>query len=218
MISLAEENYLKTIFHLARKSSPVSTNDIADTLKTSAASVTEMIKRLASKALITYEKYHGVAMTKTGQTQALMVVRKHRLWETFLVQKLGLSWDQVHEIAEQLEHIQSPLLVEKLDSFLGHPTVDPHGHPIPDKNGRVKEARELPLASAEKTSTVSVTSVRDSSPAFLQYLDKVGIGIGISLVVEEKTPFDGSVTVVSGGKKRVTLSKEVSNNILVNSK
>jgi DtxR family Mn-dependent transcriptional regulator len=218
MISLAEENYLKTIFHLARKSSPVSTNDIADTLKTSAASVTEMIKRLSTKALITYEKYHGVAMTKAGQTQALMVVRKHRLWETFLVQKLGLSWDQVHEIAEQLEHIQSPLLVEKLDSFLGYPTVDPHGHPIPDKNGRVKETRELPLSSAGKASTVSVAAVRDSSPAFLQYLDKIGIGIGISLVVEEKTLFDGSVTVVPGGKKRVTLSKEVSNNILVNPK
>lgn len=218
MISLAEENYLKTIFHLSRKTSPVSTNQIADALKTSAASVTEMIRRLATKALITYEKYHGVAMTKTGESKALMVVRKHRLWETFLVQKLGLAWDQVHDIAEQLEHVHSPLLIEKLDAFLGNPSVDPHGHPIPDKNGRVKGSSDLPLSSAQEGKMISVTSVRDGSPPFLQYLDKVGISIGTSLIVEEKTPFDGSISVLLEGKKRLTLSREVSNNILFNSK
>jgi len=218
MISLAEENYLKTIFHLSRVASPVSTNDIAQVLKTSAASVTEMIKRLASKALISYEKYHGVVMTLTGETQALTVIRKHRLWETFLVQKLGMSWDEVHEIAEQLEHIQSPLLVEKLDDFLGRPPLDPHGHPIPDKNGRVKESKAAPLSAAATGDKISVTSVRISSPTFLQYLDKVGISIGTHMVIEEKTPFDGSMSVMIGGKKRVTLSHDVSENILVNSK
>jgi DtxR family transcriptional regulator, Mn-dependent transcriptional regulator len=218
MVSLAEENYLKTIFHLSRKVSPVATNEIAEVLKTSAASVTEMIKRLSAKALVSYEKYHGVVMTSTGEAEALAVIRKHRLWETFLVQKLGLSWDQVHEIAEQLEHIHSPLLIEKLDTFLGRPSTDPHGHPIPDRNGKVKEPKEQPLSAAKEGNVTSVSSVRDASPPFLQYLDKVGITIGTSLVVEEKTLFDGSMSVVVGGKKRVTLSHDVSENILVNSK
>src|SRR5688572_16142239 len=127
MISLTEENYLKTIFHLSREAEQVSTNQIADILKTSAASVTEMIKRLSAKELVSYEKYHGVALTRTGRPPALTILRQPRLWETFLVQKLGLAWDEVHENAEQLEHIQSPLLVEKLDAFLDHPTQDPHG-------------------------------------------------------------------------------------------
>jgi DtxR family Mn-dependent transcriptional regulator len=218
MISLAEENYLKTIFHLSRTASPVSTNDIADVLKTSAASVTEMIKRLSTKELISYEKYHGVEMTRAGESQALTVVRKHRLWETFLAQKLGLAWDEVHEIAEQLEHIQSPLLVEKLDEFLGRPALDPHGHPIPDKHGRVKESRDIPLSHFGQGEKISVTSVRDSSPSFLQYLDKLGINIGTVLTVDERTQFDGSLSVTVVGKKRVTLSRDVSEKILVNAK
>jgi DtxR family Mn-dependent transcriptional regulator len=218
MISLTEENYLKTIFHLSREAEQVSTNQIADILKTSAASVTEMIKRLSTKELVSYEKYHGVALTKTGRSLALAIVRKHRLWETFLVQKLGIAWDEVHEIAEQLEHIQSPLLVEKLDAFLDHPEQDPHGHPIPDKNGRVKEADEIPLSSVSEGNKINVTSVRKSTPSFLQYLDKLGIRIGTPLIIEEKTPFDGSLSVVIGGKKRVTISHDVSENILVNAK
>jgi DtxR family Mn-dependent transcriptional regulator len=218
MISLTEENYLKTIFHLSRETDQVSTNEIADILRTSAASVTEMIKRLSTKELVSYEKYHGVGLTKTGRSLALAIVRKHRLWETFLVKKLGLAWDEVHEIAEQLEHIQSPLLVEKLDAFLDHPELDPHGHPIPDKNGRLKEADEIPLSSVTEGNKTNVTSVRKSTPSFLQYLDKLGIHIGTPLLIEEKTPFDGSLSVVIGGKKRVTISHDVSKNILVNAK
>jgi DtxR family Mn-dependent transcriptional regulator len=215
MLSLAEENYLKSIFHLSRKTSPVSTNEIAEVLKTSAASVTEMIKRLAAKALVAYEKYHGVEMTHAGEAEALIVVRKHRLWETFLVKKLGLAWDEVHEIAEQLEHIQSPLLIEKLDEFLGRPSLDPHGHPIPDKKGRVKESKETPLSSIDKGDAMSVTSVNNSSPSFLQYLDKVGINIGTEIQVEDKVAFDGSMTVLIDRKKKLTLSKEATDNILV---
>jgi DtxR family Mn-dependent transcriptional regulator len=218
MISLTEENYLKTIFHLSREGEQVSTNQIAEILSTSAASVTEMIKRLSSKELVSYEKYHGVALTKSGLSLALTIVRKHRLWETFLVQKLGLAWDEVHEIAEQLEHIQSSLLVEKLDAFLQHPTLDPHGHPIPDKNGRVKEADEMPLSAVLEGNKMNVTSVRKSTPSFLQYLDKLGIQIGTPLIIDEKIPFDGSVSVVIAGKKRVTISHEVSENIFVNAK
>jgi len=215
MLSLAEENYLKSIFHLSGKTTPVSTNEIAEVLNTSAASVTEMIKRLAAKSLVAYEKYHGVTMTGAGELEALAVIRKHRLWETFLVRKLGLAWDEVHEIAEQLEHIQSPLLIEKLDEFLGRPALDPHGHPIPDKKGRVKESNEAPLSSVGKGDATSVTSVRNSTPSFLQYLDKVGINIGTEILIEDKVAFDGSISVVVDRRKKLTLSRETSDNILV---
>lgn len=217
MLSLAEENYLKTIFHLSRTASPVSTNDIAEALNTTAASVTEMIKRLAAKSLISYEKYYGVELTKQGEADALSIVRKHRLWETFLVQKLGFTWDEVHDVAEQLEHIQSPLLIQKLDDHLGHPAVDPHGHSIPDKNGNMKEPKQLPLSESQTGTLTTVTSVRNSTSAFLQYLDRVGIQIGTEIQIEDKVAFDGSMAVVVNRRKLI-LSKEATENILVGSK
>ncbi len=216
MLSLTEENYLKAIYHLSHESEGgVSTNAIADVMQTRAASVTDMIKRLSQKGLIAYEKYHGVTMTEAGRDSALSVVRKHRLWETFLVDKLGFSWDEVHEVAEQLEHIQSPMLVEKLDIFLGHPTHDPHGHPIPDQKGKVHERRNKPLSTAEAGTHGTVCSVADSSASFLQYLDKVGIGIGSVLEVRDKLSVDGTLEVVVDGKKRTSLTREVSENILI---
>ena len=139
MLSYTEENYIKAIYHLADGGKKtVLTNEIAEVMKTKAASVTDMIKKLSQKNFISYEKYYGVKMTKHGKNEALTIIRKHRLWETFLVQKLQFNWDEVHEIAEQLEHIQSPLLIEKLDAFLNYPKADPHGEPIPDSNGKVQ--------------------------------------------------------------------------------
>ena len=144
MLSFVEENYLKAIYRLSEDGAKaVLTNALADSMNTRAASVTDMVKRLSGKNLISYEKYYGVKITRQGKLAALMIVRKHRLWECFLVEKLQFSWDEIHEVAEQLEHIQSPLLIEKLDSFLGHPKVDPHGHPIPDKNGKLQELKCL---------------------------------------------------------------------------
>jgi DtxR family Mn-dependent transcriptional regulator len=216
MLSLTEENYLKAIYHLSQDGTRgVSTSEIAEAMQTRAASVTDMIKRLSSKGLISYEKYHGVQITRQGKTDALNVIRKHRLWETFLVKKLGFAWGEVHEVAEQLEHIQSPLLIEKLDVFLGHPLQDPHGHPIPDKNGKIKEVKKQPLSSIGKGNQGKVCSVTDSSSSFLQYLDKIGIGIGSVLEVQEKEAFDGSLEVVVDGKKKASLSLEASQNILV---
>jgi DtxR family transcriptional regulator, Mn-dependent transcriptional regulator len=216
MLSLTEENYLKAIYHLSDDGTRgVSTSEIAEAMQTKAASATDMIKRLSQKGLISYEKYHGVAISDKGRTDALSVVRKHRLWETFLVDKLGFSWCEVHEVAEQLEHIQSPLLIEKLDSFLGHPTQDPHGHPIPDSRGKINEVKKQPLSAAHKGSQGKVCSVTDSSSSFLQYLDKVGIHIGSVVVVQERTEFDGSLEVVVDGTKKHSLSKEVSDNILI---
>lgn len=216
MLSLTEENYLKAIYHLSHESGEgVSTNAIAEAMQTRAASVTDMIKRLSSKGLVAYEKYHGVVITEAGKSSALGVVRKHRLWETFLVEKLGFSWAEVHEVAEQLEHIQSPLLVEKLDVFLGHPTHDPHGHPIPDDKGKVQERRKKPLSLVDKGTLGTVCSVADASTSFLQYLDKVGIGIGSVLEVHDKQSIDGTLEVLVDGQRRTSLSKEVSENILI---
>ncbi len=216
MLSLTEENYLKAIYHLSHNGTRgVSTSEIAEAMQTKAASVTDMIKRLSLKGLISYEKYHGVEISKQGKTDALSVIRKHRLWETFLVKKLGFAWSDVHEVAEQLEHIQSPLLIEKLDVFLGHPSHDPHGHPIPDEHGRIVEVKNQPLSVMEKGRQGKVCSVRDSSSSFLQFLDKVGIHIGSVLLVQERETFDGSLEVMVDGKSRMSLSKEVSENILV---
>jgi len=216
MLSLTEENYLKAIYHLSQDGTRgVSTSEISEAMQTKAASVTDMIKRLSSKGLVSYEKYHGVEISKQGKADALEVIRKHRLWETFLVNKLGFDWSDIHEVAEQLEHIQSPLLIEKLDVFLGHPSHDPHGHPIPDKHGKIVAEKNQPLSLVEKGRQGKVRSVTDSSSSFLQYLDKVGIHIGSVLLVQEKEAFDGSLEVVVDGKKRTSLSREVSDNILI---
>jgi DtxR family transcriptional regulator, Mn-dependent transcriptional regulator len=145
MLSYAEENYLKSIYHLAEGGKEVLTNAIAEAMNTKAASVTDMIKKLSAKKLVAYEKYHGVQLTPEGKSEALMVVRKHRLWETFLVSKLGFAWHEVHDVAEQLEHIDSPLLIEKLEEFLGFPLADPHGHPIPNRHGELQELRQASL-------------------------------------------------------------------------
>lgn len=216
MLSLAEENYLKAIYHLSDAGkSAVSTNALADNMNNKAASVTDMIKRLSGKGVISYEKYYGVNISEEGKRAALKVIRKHRLWETFLVDKLNFNWDEVHEVAEQLEHIQSPLLIEKLDSFLGHPSVDPHGHPIPDKDGKIHKVKQMPLADIQTGGKASVYSVRDGSPEFLRYLSKIGISIGTSLKILERIEFDGSLEILVNGKDKVFISRQASENLLM---
>jgi DtxR family transcriptional regulator, Mn-dependent transcriptional regulator len=216
-LSFTEENYLKAIYRLSEGGTKsVLTNELAELLSTKAASVTDMIKKLSIKNLIQYEKYYGVKITRQGKAEALMVVRKHRLWETFLVEKLQFTWDEVHDVAEQLEHIQSNLLIEKLDEFLGFPTADPHGHPIPDKNGKVQSIRQVPLSESAIDKKTIVRSVKDGSPAFLQYLSKIGVYIGASIVILDKVDFDGSLEVLIDGKKKVFISREVAESLLTN--
>ena len=216
MLTLAEENYLKAIYHLAEQSEQnVSTNAIAEELNTKAASVTDMIKRLSGKGILSYQKYRGVQVSETGKLAALRVIRKHRLWETFLVAKLKFNWDEVHEVAEQLEHIQSPLLIKRLDELLGHPKFDPHGDPIPDENGEFKEKEKRPLFELEIDSAGLVVTVQDDSPNFLQYLDKIGIYIGAKIRVTDKVEFDGSMEIQIDSKKTIFISKQVSENIWV---
>lgn len=216
MLSYTEENYLKSIYHLSEGGTKaVLTNEIAASLNTKAATVTDMIKKLSSKELIEYEKYYGVNITKKGKQFALSIVRKHRLWETFLVQKLNFQWDQVHEVAEQLEHIHSSLLIEKLDEFLGHPTADPHGHPIPDKNGRIKQEKQVVLKDAIINKAFHVCAVRNGSPSFLQYLSKIGVQIGAKVLVTERIEFDGSLEVSIKDNNPQLISREAAENILV---
>lgn len=194
MFSKAEENYLKAIFHLEQQSKKaISTNAIAEKLDMKPSSVTDMVKRLSGKDVLTYIKYKGTSLTEKGRVVAAGVIRKHRLWEVFLVDKLNFQWDEVHDIAEQLEHIQSDELVERLDAFLGFPEVDPHGDPIPDASGNIKRTEKkllFELMPGDKGFCVGLTI---SDNAFLNYLDKKNISIGTAIEVMEKEDFDRSM-------------------------
>src|SRR6201996_7606541 len=173
MNTFTEENYLKAIYHLSTQSESVSTNQIAAALSTKAASVTDMLKKLADKELINYTKYQGVTLTTAGEKIALSIVRKHRLWEYFLVEKLNFKWDEVHDVAEELEHISSKELIDRLDDFMGNPKYDPHGDPIPDSNGKFKSHELKPVAGLIVNEIGIISGVRDHSTAFLQYLERM---------------------------------------------
>jgi len=215
-LSFAEENYLKTIFHLSEEQNgPVSTNAIADSLNTKAASVTDMIKKLSGKKVVSYKKYRGVQVSDSGRLAALKVIRKHRLWETFLVEKLKFNWDEVHEVAEQLEHIHSPLLIKRLDELLGYPKYDPHGDPIPNDEGQYQYKPQLPLSECSEGKEGTIVSVKDDSSAFLKYLDKIGAYIGAKVELVERIEFDDSLEISIDQKDKVFISKEVSENIWI---
>lgn len=214
--TIAEENYLKAIYHLSDGGkSSVSTNDIASEIKTKPASVSDMLRKLSEKGLIAYRKYYGVQITEEGKKHALEVIRKHRLWEVFLVDKLSFAWDEVHEVAEQLEHIKSTLLIQRLDEFLNYPKFDPHGDPIPDEFGDVKSKPRIALNEMEIDRTGQIVAVKDSSASFLRYLDKVGAYIGARIKVLDKVEFDGSVEILVDQKKTLFMSKDVAANIMV---
>lgn len=219
MLSSTEENYIKSIFKLSGRSHKnVSTNAIADDLQTSAASVTDMIKRLSEKNMVEYAKYKGTVLTREGEAVAKLLIRKHRLWEVFLVQHLGFNWDEVHEIAEQLEHIQSQTLTEKLDEFLQFPKVDPHGDPIPDADGNIIYEEQLPLAEFKVGESGVIIGVKDTSSSFLQHLDKIGIGLGSRIEVKEEVEYDKSRVITIDGKKERAISNQVALNLLMQSK
>lgn len=219
MFSHSEENYLKVIYNLELTNSKnVSTTLIANEIQTKASSVTDMLKKLADKKLVNYEKYKGVSLTKKGLNIAVSIVRKHRLWEVFLVDKLSFNWDEVHEIAEQLEHIKSDLLIEKLDSFLNFPTKDPHGDPIPTKNGTVQIDDSILLSDANANTLYKVSCVKDNSKSLLQFLDKHSINIDSEITVVDKFDFDDSMTVKLSSGYSLTISNKVSTNVFVNLK
>src|ERR1700753_941609 len=195
MNTLAEENHLKSIYHLSLNSTSVSTNQLAALLSTKASSVTDMLKKLSDKGLINYTPYQGVSLTADGEKIAVNIIRKHRLWEFFLVEKLNFKWDEVHEMAEEMEHISSNELIDRLDKFMGYPKYDPHGDPIPDCNGLIK-VHDLKLVSTIGVNeTGTIFGVRDHSPAFLQYLEKQGLIIGKKITVTELIEFDQSMVL-----------------------
>ena len=213
--TLTEENYLKAIYHISQKSkAEVSTNAIAERIDAKASSVTDMLKKLADKNLISYIKYKGVTLTKSGRLTAVDIIRKHRLWEVFLVEKLKFSWDQVHDVAEQLEHIKSSKLIAELDAFLNFPTHDPHGDPIPDASGNIQKTNKIMLSKADIGHTYTCVGVIDSSSEFLKYLDKHQIGIGTELKVIDKEEFDQSLTIEIMSNHLI-MSKAITTNIYV---
>jgi len=215
MFSLAEENYLKTIYHLGQNAiGGISTNAIAHAMNTKASSVTDMVQKLAEKKVLRYKKYKGAILTEKGKKIAANIIRKHRLWEVFLVDKLDFHWDQVHEIAEQLEHIQSEELITRLDHYLGHPDFDPHGDPIPDKNGNFKATEKRLLSELKKKQRGVCVGVKETSSDFLQYLDKRKITIGTKIGVLGKEFFDGSM-VIQVGETQYFISKKIAENIYV---
>jgi DtxR family Mn-dependent transcriptional regulator len=214
-MTLAEENYLKAIFHLELEcEGEISTNAIAESMDTKPSSVTDMIQKLAEKKMLVYKRYKGAQLTDTGRKVAAGVIRKHRLWEVFLVEKLNFHWDEVHEIAEQLEHIQSEELVVRLDKFLGSPDFDPHGDPIPDKHGVLKRTEKKLLSEIEKNHHGVCVGVKESSAEFLQYLDKKKISIGSNIKVLGKEFFDGSM-MIQVGDSQFFISEKIAENLYV---
>lgn len=215
MFTLSEENYLKAIYHLESDSKKgISTNAIAKSLETKASSVTDMVKKLSEKEVVIYKKYQGVTLTELGKKTAANIVRKHRLWEVFLVERLNFSWDEVHEVAEQLEHIKSPKLINQLDSLLGFPTHDPHGDPIPDKDGNINTIDKILLSTFNKGESGLCVGVNDSSSEFLRFLDKKKITLGKKITVLEKEDFDDSLFIEIDGEK-LSISKKIANNLYI---
>jgi DtxR family Mn-dependent transcriptional regulator len=217
MLTQTEENYLKAIFHLSEEipdKKDAGTNELALHLNVKPATVNDMLKKLKEKKLISYEKYGKITMTKAGRNRALEIVRKHRLWETFLCEKLGFSWDEVHEVAEQLEHIQSPKLIEQLDQFLGYPQFDPHGDSIPNAKGELTNMEKKLLADVPEGKWCKVVAIRDDSAQFLQYVAKVGLKMNLKLKVIARENFDGSIEIVVE-EKHATVSQKFAENIYV---
>jgi DtxR family Mn-dependent transcriptional regulator len=211
----SEENYLKIIYHLTTISdAEVSTNAIAEKMETKASSVTDMLKKLAEKDLVNYVKYQGVSLTEKGKLSAKMIVRKHRLWECFLVEKLNFSWDEVHDVAEQLEHIKSEKLINKLDEFLNFPTEDPHGDPIPNAQGLLVNIKKRLLSEFEKNQIGICVGVKDTSSDFLKYLDKQEIALGSEIEIMEKESFDSSFRI-RVGTKEMTISNKIASNLYI---
>lgn len=220
MLTLVEENYIKTLLHLSSvdrsmiEKEGVGTNDLAAYLEVKPSTVNEMLKRLKEKNLVNHEKYKKVTLTELGETLALGIIRKHRLWETFLYNKLEFDWDEVHDVAEQLEHVQSEKLIEKIDKFLDYPKYDPHGDPIPNSKGIMPRRESTRLSMVPLNQCFEVLAVSDTSKTFLNYLEDLDIAIGVELKVIDKIVYDGSLKIDKKGNV-ITLSKKAADHILV---
>jgi DtxR family transcriptional regulator, Mn-dependent transcriptional regulator len=211
----SEENYIKSIYHLQQETGLVNTNSLATEMQTRPASVTDMLKKLKNKKLLQYERYKGFKLNEAGKKAALDVVRKHRLWEFFLVEKLKFDWDKVHSIAEDLEHISSEELIQRLDNFLGNPSFDPHGDPIPDRHGKIPVINQQNLSDIPLKKVVTVSSVSNQTPQMLEMLKHYHIALGTSVTVFRKFEFDGSLEIKVLKQSACIISEQVAKNVFV---
>jgi DtxR family Mn-dependent transcriptional regulator len=216
MNSFTEENYIKAIYKLSSpKTDGVSTNSIAEEIQTKASSVTDMIKKLSDKKLVKHKKYKGVILTEKGKKVAISIIRNHRLWEVFLVEKLKFKWDEVHDFAEELEHIKSNELTNRLDAYLEFPKYDPHGDPIPDKNGNIYKHKDVTLANLQQNEKGIVLGVKEHSKSYLNYLESIYLLLGTELKVNDIIDFDQSMNITVIGKKPVNISHQASKNLII---
>lgn len=216
--TITEENYIKAIYFLSYEFKPnnkIGTKDIATVLKVKPATVTDMLKKLKKKKMISYKKYGEIQLSNTGILYAKQLLRKHRLWETFLYEKLHFNWDEIHEIAEQLEHVQSDALTERLEKFLQYPQYDPHGEPIPDAMGKIPALPNTLLSDINNKKWYTVIAVKDTSPEFLKYLQQISVQIGTKLKLIEKIPYDNSIKLTFSNNRQVIISGKIAENILV---
>ena len=213
--STSEENYIKSIYHLQQETGLVNTNSLAAEMQTRAASVTDMLKKLKAKKILQYERYKGFKLNEAGKKAALDVVRKHRLWEFFLAEKLKFDWDKVHPIAEELEHISSDELIQRLDNFLGNPSFDPHGDPIPDRNGKIPVINQQSLSDIPLKKTVTVSSVSNQTAQMLEMLKHYNIALGTQIMVQKKFEFDGSLEIKVLKQSACIISEQVAKNVFV---
>lgn len=214
-VSSSKENYLKAIYHLQEEDGVVTTNALAKELDTRAASITDMLKKLKTQKLLLYEKYQGFKLSPEGRKLAVQIIRKHRLWEVFLVEKLDFGWEEVHEMAEELEHITSKKLVDRLDEFLGFPKSDPHGDPIPDINGKMSPKKQVSLLELPLNVTGLVSNITDQSSEMLELLTHKGISLGTKLEVKKRFSFDNSVELKIKNQPAITISESVAKNVFV---
>ena len=217
MITIAEENYLKAIYslNLNRNDKELGTNELANYLSISPATVSSMLKKLREKEFIHYKKYGAILLLDKGEREACAVIRKHRLWETFLVEKMEFTWDEIHEVAEQLEHIKSKKLVDQLDKLLGYPEYDPHGDPIPNANGVINGMHKTTLSQESTGKSLKVVGVKKDSPAFLKHITQLGLVINSKVMIKTLHEFDGSLDVEIDGKPNM-ITRQVAENVYVN--
>ena len=217
--STSEENYLKTIFHLQTKDDNVTTNELAERLQAKPASITDMMKKLKARKLVNYQPYRGFRLTTEGKKIALNIIRRHRLWEYFLSEKLKFNWDEVHDVAEQLEHVSSKKLIDKLDEFLGFPRFDPHGDPIPDIHGKIETSKQISLTELPLNKQAVVCKVGDQSSEMLELLAHKNISIGTKLEIKKRFEFDNSMEVKIKKQSSIglpfTISEQLAKNIFV---
>ncbi len=217
MNSQTEENYLKALFNLSNDKGEVSTSELSTKLEVSTPTVNSMIKKLFEKGLVDYQKYKPIRLTKKGRLEAALIIRKHRLTEMFLVENMGFGWEEVHEIAEQIEHIKSPIFFDRMDELVGYPTVDPHGSPIPDKKGNIVEKEYQILSKCKPGDKVWVVALRNSSSDFLNFLNNRDLSLSTKIIIHSIEEFDGSMVVEYNGKKE-TLSKTVCDKLMIEKK